>query len=95
MVFNALVIQGESRGTNLLFSFGMKFDIMFNNEICNLVYLQDASNDIMDVNSEELMNQTDYSDTNIEHLITNSSSFIVSITNFFHRKFKNSLSLEV
>ena len=73
----------------------MIFDIMFNNEICNLVYLQDASNDIMDVNSEELMNQTDYSDTNIEHLITNSSSFIVSITNFFHRKFKNSLSLEV
>ena len=73
----------------------MIFDIMFNNEICNLVYLQDASNDIMDVNSEEPMNQTDYSDTNIEHLITNSSSFIVSITNFFHRKFKNSLSLEV
>ena len=73
----------------------MIFDIMFNNEICNLVYLQDASNDMMDVNSEEPMNQTDYSDTNIEHLITNSSSFIVSITNFFHRKFKNSLSLEV
>ena len=73
----------------------MIFDIMFNNEICNLVYLQDASNDIMDVNSEEPMNQTDYSDTKIEQLITNSSSFIVSMTNFFHRKFKNSLSLEV
>ena len=73
----------------------MIFDIMFNNEICNLVYLQDASNDIMNVKSEELIDQTDYSDTNIEHLITNSSSFIVSMTNFFHRKFKNSLSLEV
>ena len=33
----------------------MIFDIMFNNEICNLVYLQDASNDIMDFNSEELV----------------------------------------
>ena len=73
----------------------MIFDIMFNNEICNLVYLQDASNDIMNVKSEELIDQTDYSDTNIEHLITNSSSFIVSMTNFFHRKFKNSLSHEV
>ena len=73
----------------------MIFDIMFNNEICNLVYLQDAANSIMDENNEKLMNQTDYSDTNIEHLITNSSSFIVSMTNFFQRKFKNSLSLEV
>ena len=61
----------------------MIFDIMFNNEICNLVYLQDAANSIMDENNEKLMNQTDYSDTNIERLITNSSSFIVSMTNFF------------
>ena len=28
MVFNGLVIQGGSRGTNLLISFGMKFVIM-------------------------------------------------------------------
>ena len=29
MVFKGLVIQGGSRGTNLLVSFGMKFVIMF------------------------------------------------------------------
>ena len=29
IVYNGLVIQGGSRGTNLLVSFGMKFDIMF------------------------------------------------------------------
>ena len=73
----------------------MIFDIMYNNEICNLVYLHDITNDNMIEKNEELKINSEYSDADIEHLIRYSSSFISSMTNFFHRKFDDSLSLEV
>ena len=40
IVFNGLVIQGGSRGTNLLISFGMKFDIMFKKVSVNVLTCQ-------------------------------------------------------
>ena len=40
MVFNGLFIQGGLRGINLLVSFGMKFDIMFNRVSVNVLTCQ-------------------------------------------------------
>ena len=37
IVFKGCVIQGGSRGTNLLVSFGMKFDIMFKKVSVNVL----------------------------------------------------------